>query len=163
MATRHPNHRLVKIHRSYTVEEIATLFKAHRNTVRNWLRQGLAAIDDRRPMLIHGGVLAEFLMSRRKASKRPCGPGRIYCMSCKEPRIPDGKKVIYRPLTSIGGTLIGVCPECGTRLFRHVNQAKLAASLGDLELRFTEAEEHIDERSIPSVNCDFNQDASNHD
>ena len=26
MRKRHPNHRLVKIHRSYTVEEIAELF-----------------------------------------------------------------------------------------------------------------------------------------
>ena len=30
---RHPNHRLVKTHRTYTVEEIASLFHVHRNTV----------------------------------------------------------------------------------------------------------------------------------
>ena len=34
MRKRHPNHRLVKIHRSYTVEEIAELFAIHKNTVR---------------------------------------------------------------------------------------------------------------------------------
>ena len=163
MATRHPNHRLVKINRSYTVDEIASLFKAHRNTVRNWLRHGLAAIDDRRPILVHGGVLIDFLTTRRKKNKRPCAPGQIYCFGCRDPRIPDGNKVVYQALTSDRGNLIGVCPDCGTRLFRRVSQTKLAASLGDLKLRFTEAEEHIDESPTPSVNCDLNQDASNHD
>ena len=38
---RHPNYRLVKIHHSYTVEEIARLFGSHRNTVRRWLKLGL--------------------------------------------------------------------------------------------------------------------------
>ena len=51
MQKRHPNHRLVKIHRSYTVEEIAELFGIHKNTVRDWVKGGLATSDDKRPML----------------------------------------------------------------------------------------------------------------
>jgi hypothetical protein len=34
MKKRHPNYRKVKIHRSYTVEETASLFGNHKNTVR---------------------------------------------------------------------------------------------------------------------------------
>lgn len=34
MGKRHPNPRLAKIHRSYTVEEVAGVFGVHRNTVR---------------------------------------------------------------------------------------------------------------------------------
>ncbi|MEO7863683.1 MAG: helix-turn-helix domain-containing protein, partial [Nitrospirales bacterium] len=41
MRTRHPNPRLVKIHRNYTVEEIANLFGIRRNTVREWVKRGL--------------------------------------------------------------------------------------------------------------------------
>ena len=41
MRKRHPNPRLVKIHRNYTVEEIATLFGIHKNTVRDWVKAGL--------------------------------------------------------------------------------------------------------------------------
>ncbi len=58
MRKRHPNHRLVKIHRSYTVEEIAHLFGIHKNTVRRWVKAGLAISDDKRPMLILGHDLA---------------------------------------------------------------------------------------------------------
>jgi hypothetical protein len=34
MGKRYPNHRRVKIHRSYSVEEIARLLGAHKHTVR---------------------------------------------------------------------------------------------------------------------------------
>ncbi len=36
MGKRHHNPRLVKLHRSYTVEQIARLFDLHKNTVRAW-------------------------------------------------------------------------------------------------------------------------------
>jgi hypothetical protein len=51
---RHPNPRLVKIHRSYTVEEVARNLRKHKNTVRAWIKQGLRPIDGRRPTLFTG-------------------------------------------------------------------------------------------------------------
>jgi len=41
-------------YRNYTVEEIAKLFGVHRNTVRQWVKQGLPTSDRKRPMLILG-------------------------------------------------------------------------------------------------------------
>src|SRR5262249_12340917 len=76
MGFRHPNPRLVKVHRNYSVEEIARLLALHKNTVRNVRRQGLAAIDDRRPTLIVGQELTRFLQDRRRKSKQVCGPGQ---------------------------------------------------------------------------------------
>ena len=90
MRKRHPNHRLVKIHRSYTVEEIAKLFGIHKNTVRGWVKSGLATSDDKRPMLILGHDLAAFLQARRVKNKRPCKPGEIYCVRCRAPKFPAG-------------------------------------------------------------------------
>ena len=49
MATCTPNHRLLKIHRSYTVEEVASVLDVHRNSVRNWLRSGLPPRPEQQP------------------------------------------------------------------------------------------------------------------
>jgi hypothetical protein len=48
------NPRRVKIHRTYTVNEAAMLFRVHKNTVCTWLKSGLRPIDSRRPILILG-------------------------------------------------------------------------------------------------------------
>ena len=61
MGKRNPNPRLVKIHRNYTVEDVANLLGVHKNTVREWIKQGLPKIDDKRPMLILGCDLFAFL------------------------------------------------------------------------------------------------------
>jgi hypothetical protein len=163
MAMRHPNHRLVKIHRTYEVDEIATLFSMHRNTVRHWIKDGLETLDQRRPILVQGATLVDFLKQRRVRNKRPCQPGQIYCLRCREPRRPVCGEVLYQAITGDRGRLVGLCPDCGTRLFRGVSKAKLTASLGSLELRFTEAQGHIGNSPQPSLNCDFNKEPKTHD
>lgn len=162
MGTRNYNHRLVKIHRTYSVEEMATLFGTHRNTVRQWLVQGLTTIDRRRPLLVKGDVLVDFLRKRRAKNKRPCGPGQIYCLRCREPKTPAGHTVMYQALTGDRGNLVGICPDCGARLYRRVSIAKLDAAIGNLHLTPPQAQEHIDESFHLSVNCDFNEEALAH-
>ena len=41
--------------------------KAHKNTVRGWLKSGLETVDDRRPTLVLGRKLSAFLHARREA------------------------------------------------------------------------------------------------
>ena len=65
MGKRHPNHRLVKIHRNYTVDDVSRLLGVHKNTVRAWIKAGLPVMDEKRPLLILGYVLRDFLKSRR--------------------------------------------------------------------------------------------------
>ena len=77
MRKRRPNYRLVKIHRSYTVEEVARLFGTHKNTVRAWVKAGLPTCDSKRPTLILGRELAAYLQARRTKNKRPCQPAGI--------------------------------------------------------------------------------------
>ena len=84
MRKRHPNPRLAKIHRNYTVEEVASLFGIHRNTVREWVKRGLPTSDGRRPMLILGRDLVAFLSARRAKNKRTCPPGELYCVRCRQ-------------------------------------------------------------------------------
>jgi hypothetical protein len=63
MGSRHPNPRLAKIHRSYSVEEMALLFGVHKNTVRNWFKNGLEPIDVQRPTVVRGAEIRRFLGS----------------------------------------------------------------------------------------------------
>jgi hypothetical protein len=125
MATRHPNPRLAKIHRNYTVEEIAKLFGAHRNTVRQWIRRGLPTIDSTRPTLILGSDLRAFLYRRRVQGKQPCRPGELYCVRCRSPKPPAERMVEYKPITDSLGNLIALCPDCLGVMNRRASIAKL--------------------------------------
>ena len=155
MRKRHPNPRLAKIHRNYTVEEVASLFDVHKNSVRNWVKCGLPTSDDRRPMLILGRDLVAFLQARRVKNKRPCLPGEIYCMRCRAAQRPAGDMAEYQPITSTSGNLIGICPCCETMMYRRVNLAKLVHVGANLDITMSQALPHIDESPPPCVNSDL--------
>lgn len=155
MSKRHPNPRLAKIHRNYTVEEVAALFGVHRNTVREWVKRGLPTTDDRRPMLILGRDLVAFLRARRAKNKRTCQPGEIYCIRCRAPKAPDGAMADYEPVTETLGNLIGMCPDCELMMYRRVSLAKLEQIRGQLDITMPEALRHISESAQPSVNSDL--------
>jgi hypothetical protein len=154
MGYRHPNPRLAKIHRSYSVEEVSRLFTVHKNTVRTWLRRGLEPIDDQRPILVRGEELYRFLADRRERTKQACGPGRIYCLPCRAPKVPAGKMVDCIQTGNTSGTLQGICPDCDRMVYRRVNPQKLAAVRGDLEVTVTQAQSRIEDMAKPNVNCD---------
>lgn len=136
MRKRRPNHRLVKIHRNYTVEEVARLFGTHRNTVRAWVKVGLPTCDGKRPALILGSELAAFLKRRREKNKRPCEPGEIYCVRCRAPKQPAGDMAEYQPQTATLGNLTGICPDCDGMIFRRASLAKLPQIQGKLNIMF---------------------------
>jgi hypothetical protein len=144
---RHPNHRLVKMHRSYTVEAIAKRLDVHRNTVRDWIKRGLPIIDHKRPTYIHGLDLIEFLQARRLKNKRKCQPGEIYCVRCRAPQNPAGDMAEYQPTTRNLGSLIGICPTCNSIMYRRVNLAQLERIRGKLEIMMPLALPHIGESS----------------
>jgi len=154
VANRLPNPRKAKIHRSYTVEEVARLYDVHRNTVRQWIKKGLPVCDDRRPTLILGLALVEFLTRKRTQNKRPCAPGEIYCVGCRVPQRPALGMVEYRSLTTASGNLIGICPTCESMIFRRVSFSDLAVVSGNLEVSIAQVPDHIVESSAPSVNRD---------
>lgn len=162
MRKRHPNPRLAKIHRNYTVDEVAGLFGIHRNTVREWIKRGLPTSDGRRPLLILGRDLVAFLSARRMKNKRTCRPGEIYCVRCRAPQTAAGGMADYEPLTPSQGTLVGICPVCESMMYRRVNFAKLKEVSGNLEVCLTQGHRHIGESPQPFVNSDFKQGAATH-
>lgn len=135
MGKRHPNHRLVKIHRTYTVEEVAGLFGIHKNTVRSWVKCGLLLIDDKRPMLVFGKDLVEFLKHRRTKNKQTCKPGEFYCVRCRVPRPAAENIADYIATNEKTGNLVALCPACGAIINRRVSLEKIEHIRGNIEIR----------------------------
>jgi len=156
VSTRKPNPRLAKMHRSYSVDEVARLFGTHRNTVQAWIRAGLPTIDGRRPILIAGCDLGSFLRARRQRNRRPCGVGELYCCRCRAPQRPADNRAVYEPMNATTGNLVGICSTCSTRMNRRVSWATLGVVRGDVAVSLAVAQERIGESHAPSVNCAFN-------
>jgi len=155
-----PNYRRVKIHRSYTVEEIASLLDLHKNSVRTWVKAGLPTCDGQRPMLILGSDLAAYLQARRKKNKRPCKLGEFFCVRCRLPRVPAGGMVDYKPESETNGRLEAICPVCDCIMNRWISLAKWEQICGKTEVTITEASEQVSDRTQPAVNSDFREGVS---
>ena len=154
---RHPNHRRVKVHRSYTVKETAQLLGIHQNTVLRWIKAGLQTIDTR-PKLIQGRELRAFLETRRANKRCSCQPGQMYCFRCRASKSPAGGMVDHRRLTDQLVNAIGICPDCGCMMYQCVNISKLPRFSEKLDTTFPQALRHISEINQPSANSDFRGD-----
>ena len=155
MPKRRPNPKLAKIHRSYTVEEVARLFRLHKNTVRAWVKAGLPTCDNKRPTLILGRDLAAYLQVRRTKNKRPCPPGEIYCVRCRAPKLPAGEMAEYQSITQTLGSLIGICPDCESIIYRRVSRAKLEQVCGKTNVTFSVVQGRVSVTSESTVNSDL--------
>lgn len=159
MKKRLHNPNLAKIHRSYTVEEVASLYGVFKGTVRAWVKAGLPTINDKRPMLILGSSLVAFHQSRRTKNKQTCKPGEIYCVRCRAPKLPALGMVDYRVITEKIGNLEAICPDCNSIMNRRVSLAKLGQVRGKLDITMPLALRHINESNSLTVNSDLKQEA----
>ena len=149
------NPRLAKIHRSYSVTEIARLYGIHKNTVTRWVKSGLPTVDSRRPYLILGGELAAFLRARLLGARRPCGLGELFCLRCRVPRLPRDGLVTYEPQTPLLGNLSGTCSVCGAGVNRRTSAAKVQVLSRVLHITMPPGLLHICPSPSPSLNGDF--------
>jgi len=150
------NLRLIRANYCYTVHEIAELFNLHPNAVRRWAKGGLRTIDSRRPQLIHGTDLIEYLDRRQRARKRRCAFNEMYCFTCREPRRPaDGRMTVVQ-LSPARGIVQGSCEICGTSMNRARSMRHLAESVRTFAV--TTASLRLSGRSDPVVMCDLEAD-----
>ncbi len=160
MARTRLNPRLAKQLRTYDVEDVASLYGIHRNTVRRWIvDQGLPTIDGRRPLLIHGSALRRFLENRRAAARRPTSPGLIYCLKCREPRPPAAGMADFIPGEGgKAGDLRALCATCGTLMHRRTRFEAVAAVLPGIEVRVAKAAPRIAGTASPCLNGALKKD-----
>ena len=119
------NTRLIKRNYSYFVWEIAELFDLHPNAVRRWLKAGLVTLDDRRPILIHGRDLIDFLDMRQTARKQKCAADEFFCLRCRRPRHLRFGRVKLELRSGTRLDLSGICEACGTRMHRAGSVARI--------------------------------------
>lgn len=148
------NYRLIKSLRSYEIGELASLLGCHKNTVRHWIRNGLPTLcDGRRPILVHGSDAREYLEKKRRQAKRKCRPDEMYCFGCRQPRRPAFGMVDFKATSSTGGLLAGLCEECSTLMFKRTARASLGRISGLLDVKLIGADERLNGRPEPPLNC----------
>ncbi len=143
--------RRVKIHRNYTITELAALMTVHKQTVTRWIAAGLPTTDTRRPRLVRGVDLHEFMEGRRPR-KQKCQPGEFYCLACRRPKRPAGEMAEYTPRTALSGSLCGICPDCNRLIYRAATLSKIDEIRGGLDVTFGKAEQRLNDSSVSLSN-----------
>ncbi len=124
--TKRANPRKIKRHRNYTIDEAARVLDVTKGTVRHWIKNGLPALTDKRPFLILGGDLTDYLEARRSDRQR-CLPHQFYCFGCRTPRDPAFGEVEYHGVNATGGNLRALCATCATVMHKRISSTALHA------------------------------------
>ena len=148
-----PIHRIRERH-AYSVDEVTELLGVHKNTVRQWLRRGLSAMDKTRPILIHGSELKRFLLNRRLLAKAPCEAHEFYCLKCRAPRTPWGRVVDVTIRSQRLFNTHAICEICDTGMYKAAGQVKLVEMLKTLCIQQVQPR-HIIETLPPCLKCYF--------
>ncbi len=121
-----PSPNRIKTHRVYTTYEAADALDLHRKTIVHWItRSGLEADRSQRPWLIEGRNLKAFLADRRQCGKVRLNVGEIYCLPCRQARIPAGRMADFRMKSITTGVLSGICPDCDHMMNRIIRRSDL--------------------------------------
>ncbi len=114
----------VKSALAYTVEEAAIALSKTPATIRNWVEDGLPIMASRKPYLISGAAIREYLRGKRKDTKRPLDPDQLYCPACRQGRRPTDMTATLSLLTAHTSLLKGLCGQCGGKCTRMISNAK---------------------------------------
>ena len=154
MPSRRVNPNRVKLHRSYSVTELAACLDVHKNTVRHWQAHGLEPVEPRKPYLFQGATTREFLAKRNASRKRPCQLGTLYCLRCRMPRPPALGMVDYVPLRPDSGNLRAICVSCEAIMHRRVRKADIARIMPGCSIQMAQGQPRLVGQTAPSLNCE---------
>jgi hypothetical protein len=136
--------RGIKIHRNYTVDEVARNLGLAKATVRRWIKSGLPALTERRPTIVLGSDLAQFLLTP-KVPRQTCQLYECYCVKCRSPQKPAGEMAEYISLTPSTGNLRGICPACGIMMHKRIRRDVLPSLCTILDLTIAQAPSRLRE------------------
>lgn len=145
--------RLVRMHEVYTAAEAAVLLGRTPRTVRRWItEEGLPSARDRRPWLIDGRDLKQFLDERDRDRQVTLAENEFYCLPCRAARVPALGLVVFLPDTPSLGRLQAFCPVCEREMFRSINRADLSRFLTRFDGSLATAAEGLKGDEMPLSN-----------
>jgi hypothetical protein len=115
------NPMLIKSALTYDIGEAAQALGVTSATIRNWIKDGLPVMSERKPHLILGDALKSYLRAKRKTSKRPLDADQLFCPSCSAGRRPVGLIVTAALVSPSTQLLKGICPTCGRACSRIIS------------------------------------------
>ena len=87
------NYKLIESNRSYSTEKIKKLIGIHEQTIREWVNQNNLECVSRKPILIYGAVLKEFIKNRNENHKKTLSFNEFKCLKCKAISIPQDNQI----------------------------------------------------------------------
>lgn len=162
MAKAFPANR-IKTHLVYTIWEVADALGCHRQTVIRWIKnKGLEADCSRKPWLIEGRVLRDFLGLRRTAQKHTLALHHCYCLGCKAPREAGGKIADFKLQTPETGTLTALCSACGALMHKVIRRRDLELLRTKIEVTIQQADPRLVSSDTAPSNVTFHTGAKTH-
>lgn len=147
----------IKIHRSYTVNEVSDILGVHPKTVRNWINVGLPVFNEKRPILISGADLKIYLKQKRKTYMHQCQAGEMYCFKCKRPQKPNIETLCFSAKPAGMAQMTGRCVECGCKSNKYVSWRDLNRVWFELGGKLPIAEKHLNLRGTALFNYPLNK------
>lgn len=101
-------------HMSYTIRQLESLLNVGEKTVLRWIDKGLKAVpSSKRPILILGFDLKEFLKNKDSKTKVKLKRNEFYCLGCKAPR-----RAKRGSLKTLSDRKTGECHVCNGKMSR---------------------------------------------
>ena len=106
----------LKKHRVYSVDQLAATYSVAKNTVSNWVGEGLKPSNEQRPYLFQGAVVKEFHRQRRARLRRNFLRGQFYCRGCQTGVSPAIETVDDFYAENGKFMYSAQCPNCSRRI-----------------------------------------------
>ncbi|MEM7472253.1 MAG: tyrosine-type recombinase/integrase [Pseudomonadota bacterium] len=112
-----------KKHFVYSVDDLMKLFGVCRNTISNWVKEGLKPSDASHPYVFRGSEVKRFRDARHLRSAKPLRIGQFGCFVCKERVFPKTSTVSRVQMKNGTIGLWARCPNCGGCVTKIANKA----------------------------------------
>lgn len=136
------------------MDEASVVLKVSKGTVRRWIKNGLPALTDQRPLLILGADLIDYLKRNAKPVQK-CAAHQCYCFKCRVPRNPAFNALEYHPFSATNGHLRALCEQCATTMHKGASQATLKRIGPEFTIEFKREDQRLIKGTEPPSNAHF--------